>query len=155
MIALMNGMVQMKYSIPILVCILFAGFCFGKQPVKVKSGQIYIYKTSSGKAMKDSISKGDEAFLLQEGRNFAKIKTARGVVGWVQKSDIEYMTSSLGDKYNLENQDVRGWLDNPHALYIFDEAGLKAEALLLTRTFENEIFEFIDREIMERANDEN
>jgi hypothetical protein len=135
--------------------ILLISFSFARRPVDIKSGTTYIYKTKAGKAIRDSLSQGQGAFLLQEGANLSKIKTDKGVVGWVHNSAIEYVKTSLGNTYDLENQDVRGWLDNPTAVYILDHPDIGIEAVLLIRSFRDEIFEFIDREQLERTNNEN
>ena len=131
------------------------GYSFGKRPVDSKSEITLIYRTKSGKTVKDSLLKGQKAFLLQEGPNFSKIKTEKNVVGWVNNSQISYTKSGKGDIYQLSNQDIVGWLDNPAALYILDEGNVGSDAVLLSRSFSHEFFEFIDREDMERSNDEN
>ena len=75
--------------------------------------------------------------------------------GFENRSKHKRLEKVTDDNYRLNEQEFHGWLDNPHALYIFDHSGLEMDAMLLTRSFSDEIFEFIDRETVERTNDEN
>ena len=144
----------MKISVCFCMLVVFLAVSHGKRPVTLIPDKAYVYRTPEAQSVKDSITIGQPVYLLKEGAAYSKVKTSRGSVGWVRNSEIQYQKVDKVDIYQLENQDVLGWLDNPHAIYILDENDFET-SILLTRTFTNEIFEFIDRETMERSNDEN
>ena len=122
--------------------------------LRVKLADTYIFSSEDGEVKKALLSEGEEVAMLQKGPNRSKIKASGGTVGWVSNSNTEYIIEDKGVTFELDPQKIQGWLDNPTAIYILDEkSGI--DGMLLTRTWENEIFEFIDREEIERGNLEN
>ena len=143
----------------IISLILIAGLVTvysASQKLIVKSDKATIFKSKGGSASKGTLNQGESLWLIKKGKNRSLVKTSNGVKGWVMNSNTEYVKGGgKGDTYNLENQDISGWLDNPSAIYILDNSGLDNSALPLTRSFSDEIFEFTDKEQLERGNDEN
>ncbi len=139
----------------LLTLALFSLPAWSKQMLQAKNDNTYMYKTKAGQKKFAVLSKGEHMYLLQKGDNFTKVKADGDVVGWVLNSNLEYIPPESANSYKFQEMVVHGWLDNPTALYILDHENIDAEAFLLTRDFQYEIFEFIDRETIERANDEN
>ncbi len=139
--------------------LLLAALCspaiFAKETYKIKNAEVFIYSAQVDGVKKAVLSPGEEVALLEKGSNRSKIKASGGTVGWVLNSDMVSVVESKGDFYDLQELEVNGWLDNPRVLYILDEGNLEMEGMLLTRNWDVEIYEFIDRETLERANDEN
>ncbi len=134
----------------------FLALSFGAQKLRVKSDKVSIFQSKGGNGTKGTLNSGEEVLLISKSDNRTMIKTANGVKGWVDNAAVEYIKSNnKGDTYNLDAQEVTGWLDNPSAIYILDNSGLENDALPLTRSFDDEIFEMQDKETLERGNDEN
>ncbi|MBF0432069.1 MAG: hypothetical protein HQK83_12365 [Fibrobacteria bacterium] len=133
-----------------LVCVASAA-----KGLRIKSNGTPIYKAKTGESSKGTLSQGDMVTLLKKGKDRSLVKTNTGVRGWVKNNLVEYTKKGSGDVYNLNEQDITGWLDNPSAIYILDESGINTDALPLSRSFSDEIFEIQDREELERGNDEN
>ncbi len=125
------------------------------QTLKVLEKESYIYSTESGEEKIAVMTKGEVVHLLQKGVSRSKIKADGEYVGWAMNTQLEYIVAeNKGERYDLKEIDITGWLDNPSAIYILD-ASTEENSLVLTRNFSHEIFEFVDREEIERRNDEN
>jgi hypothetical protein len=144
----------MKYLFGFLLCFMVV-YAFAAKPLRIKDANIEIFKKKSGSESKGVLAKGDMVSLLKKGKNRSLVKTRSGVRGWVPNSSVEYIKRGRGDVYKLSEQEIHGWLDNPSAIYILDESGSSSDALPLSRSFADEIFEIQDREEIERSNDEN
>jgi hypothetical protein len=145
----------MKYFICFVIAFAFLSASFARQSVNVKSNDTPIYSARTGDKEKGKLSGGTKCAILKKGKDRSLVKTRSGMKGWVQNTAIEYIKGGKGDIYNLSEQEVHGWLDNPSAIYILDNSGLNTDALPLSRNFSDEVFELQDREDMERGNDEN
>ncbi len=145
----------MKYFIRFFIAFMLVYLAFAVKILNVKEDQTSIYSARTGDKSKGVLSRGSKLALLKKGKDRTFVKTKTGLKGWVENSQVEYVKGGKGDVYYLSEQEVTGWLDNPSAVYILDNSGLNTDALPLSRNFSEEIFEFEDREAMERGNDEN
>jgi len=146
----------MRKIIALLLIVGLVTVISAAQRLEVKADKTTIFKSKGGSASKGTLSQGESLWLIKKGKNRSLVKTFSGVKGWVINSNTEYVKgNSKGDTYHLDNQDISGWLDNPSAIYILDNSGLNNNALPLSRSFSDEIFEFEDKEQLERGNDEN
>lgn len=123
--------------------------------MRVKVEKAGIYSSSDGGTEKGTLVKGDVVNLVKKGPMRTMVKTNAGLKGWIDNSAVEFFKVSRGDVYNIDEQEITGWLDNPSAIYILDNSGAADEALPLSRSFRDEVFELKDREEIERSNDEN
>ncbi len=144
----------MKLSI---ICIAFILVLpvFSKQRLLVKQDQTFMFKTKNGVEKFAILSKDETIYLLEKGLVYSKIKADGGIIGWVANADVTYDPPETEDSYKFHEMAIHGWTDNPTAIYIMDHTDMNAEAFLLTRSFHHEIFEFVDRETIERMNGEN
>lgn len=110
----------------------------------------------------------DESPVLQVGpteplleldtkEDLLKVKTGSGLVGWVKASTVRSWKKGEGQTIDLGEGKVGGYLDNPNAIYILDDAKDPPEAFQVHRDFTLMLsFEDnIDRETIERKNGEN
>lgn len=63
------------------------------------------------------------------------------------KSDSTKIT---GKRYQFEDAEVLGYLDNPTPVYIIDSDNINGDPIKLDRSFAEEIKENVDRETLER-----
>lgn len=110
----------------------------------------------------------DEAPVLETGSNdplleldtkddLIKIKTGGGIIGWVEAKSVRSWKKGEGQSIDLGEGKLEGYLDNPNAIYILDDAKDPPEAFQIHRdmvlmvSFEDNI----DRETLERKYGEN
>ncbi|MBF0430800.1 MAG: hypothetical protein HQK83_05945 [Fibrobacteria bacterium] len=141
----------------VLFCLVFIFVLpvFSRQGLIVKHDQTFMFKSKKAVNKFAVLTKNERVYLLEKGRTHSKIKAGNGVIGWVANTDVKYDPPESEDAYKFQEMAVQGWTDNPTAIYILDHTDMNADAILLTRSFKNEIFEFIDRETIERFNNEN
>lgn len=145
----------MKSLFTFLVFSLLSIAAFSAEALKVKSDKTPIFKSNAGEEKKGELAAGELLYLLKKGPQRTMVRTGSGLKGWVENSVVEYTKASRGDVYNLDAQEVTGWLDNPATIYILDNTSGADDALPLSRSFRDEILEKQDREEIERSNDEN
>jgi len=146
-----------KKLLGLLLTFLLLGQVFAASEVlRIKVEKTSVYNSADGGTEKTSLQKGDVLNIIKKGPSRSMVKTAAGIKGWVNNTDVEFVKGSgRGDVFNIDEQDITGWIDNPSALYILDNSGGGGEALPLSRSFHDEVFERKDREDIERSNDEN
>ena len=147
----------MRFGINMTLSLLLLSLMNGQagQLLKIKVQDVYIYSEEEGGIKKALLSEGEEVALLKKGMNRSKIKASGGTVGWVLNSQTEYTVLEKGMTFELNTMSIQGWLDNPTAIYILDHSAAELDGMLLTRTWTHDIFEFLDREHLERHNQEN
>jgi hypothetical protein len=125
------------------------------QVTRIKSGGAAIYKSESDDNKTNDLQAGNEVTLLKASKARSLVKTSGGIRGWVDNGSLEKVSISSGGTHNLKDVEVVGWLDNPSAVYILDNANPDVNALPINRSFATEIVEKKDREEVERTYDEN
>lgn len=124
--------------------------------VRVKGAGANIYQAENDEAkVMANLAAGDEVTLVKKGPARTMVRTSGGIKGWVDNKSIEIVKVGSGSKFNLKEQEVLGWLDNPSAVYILDNSNPDLNALPIDRSFNDEIVEKRDREEVERSFDEN
>lgn len=146
---------KIKLGILFTAVLLLQSWALAGQKLKIKVEDTYIYSQEDGGIKKALLSAGKEVALLKKGANRSKIKASGGTVGWIKNSETEYVVQEKGMTFELNTQTIQGWLDNPTAIYILDHSSSDLDGMLLTRNWDSEIYEFLDREEIERANLEN
>jgi hypothetical protein len=96
---------------------------------------------------------GAEVQMLKQSKARSLIKLGN-LKGWADNSVLERIKGGSSTR-TLKDIEVQGWLDNPAAVYILDNANPDANNLPLDRSFASDILEKKDREDVERTYDEN
>jgi hypothetical protein len=125
------------WRIMVLVCCGWAGAAFPSDSlvpgamVEIKE-QIPVFETSQRRMYEKpvyTLEKGEWVELGEAAGDMIRLNF-KGRAGWVEKSRLEFRTG--GSQYiKMEEMEIKGWLDNPQAIYILDAAdslgGLRIE----------------------------
>lgn len=150
---LMNSI---KLTTTIALALLVAtSFAAGSGKVKSKIGNLELTKQKDGGSVNCTVDFNEELTLVREDGADAFVKGACGT-GWVPKSKIEYVAKGPGDKsLKVEPVDIRGWIDNPTAVFVLQNEDVDFDGVEINRDFKEYLAQTMDREQMEMRNGEN
>lgn len=150
---LMNSI---KLTTTIALALLVAtSFAAGSGKVKSKIGNLELTKQKDGGSVNCTVDFNEELTLVREDGADAFVKGACGT-GWVPKSKIEYVAKGPGDKsLKVEPVDIRGWIDNPSAVFVLQTDDVDFDGVEINRDFKEYLAHTMDREQMEMQNGEN
>lgn len=100
----------------------------------------------------------NELLLKQDSKGgFIQVRTRNGALGWVEAAKVQAYAQQTGTTVDLGEGRVEGYLDNPNAIYILtDESKIPPEGFNINRDMTAFVVDDnIDRERLERRNDEN
>lgn len=122
--------------------------------VKSKRGPLSIFKGEGSSDVVCEAPFSEELSVLKQSGTRVLVKGS--CQGWVEKSAIEYIAKAAGDKgMNLDEVDIVGWLDNPSAVFVLDDASEDVDGVNLDRNFSEYLTHTLDRERIEHRNGEN
>ena len=148
----MNFKFAVRGVLSLMVCsAVFAGTSL----VKSKKGSIDLAKSESGSGVVCTAPFSEEMKLLNKKADHALVKAECGQ-GWVAVKDLETVVAGPGDKsMKLEDVDIVGWLDDPNAVFVLDNNVMDFEGITLNRNFKEYLEQTMDREKVERTNNDN
>jgi hypothetical protein len=118
------------------------------QPTKDEVG---IYKNSIRGVYEKPIAtvgQSDKLTVLGKEKQFLKVKTPTGDVGWVEQGLVVNVGKSK--TFVFDDAEVVGYLDNPTPVYIIDADNPNSDPIKLDRSFADALRENVDRETVER-----
>ena len=71
-----------------------------------------------------------------------------------ETSKTRALNKSMGDRYALDSMLIQSQY-YPHSIYVFEDGTTEGILIELSRNFQHEVLEFVDRESVEMKNDEN
>lgn len=104
------------------------------------------------------VAPANELLLKQDSKgDYIQVRTRNGALGWVENAKVASYVAQTGTSVDLGEGRVQGYLDNPGAIYILtDESKIPPEGFSILRDMTAFVTEDnIDRETLERKNDEN
>lgn len=93
------------------------------------------------------VNSDDRLCVTEEAKDWYKI-WINNKVGWVLKSEVVVLQRSK--KFEFENAEIMGYLDNPTPVYIIDADAKEGTPINLDRSFQESLRENTDKETMER-----
>lgn len=112
-----------------------------------RAGETPLYMAPANELLLKQDSKGD----------YLQVRTRNGALGWVEQAKVGLYVPQTGTTVDLGEGRVQGYLDNPGAIYILtDESKIPPEGFSILRDLTAFVVDDnIDRETLERRNDEN
>lgn len=151
----------MKFAIPsILLILALSSHAASTRLWVAKEGKVSVWmhpERSKDEVPVLEAGTGDPLLELDTKDQLIKIKTGSGIIGWVDSRSVRSWKKNEGQSIDLGEGKVEGYLDNPNAIYILDDAKDPPEAFQIHRdmvlmvSFEDNI----DRETLERKYGEN
>lgn len=118
--------------------------------VQPKSNNVGIYANYTRGVNENAVVKvgvNDRLRVIDSKRDFYKVQTADGVVGWIEQ---RLVASAAGKAFMFDDAEVIGYLDNPTPVYIIDADNKDATPIKLDRSFAEALKQNVDRETVER-----
>jgi hypothetical protein len=94
-----------------------------------------------------SVGTNDRLLVLESKSKAYKVKV-NDKTGWVEKRLVA--SSGKNKTFNMSDQEVIGYLDNPTPVYIMDGMGPNEDPIKLERSFSDALHENVDKETVER-----
>lgn len=125
-----------------------------------KAGEVPVWLSPEHRADETPLymAPSNELLLKQDSKGeYIQVRTRNGALGWVDQGKVAIYVAQTGTSVDLGEGKVQGYLDNPGAIYILtDESKIPPEGFSIVRDMTAFVTEDnIDRETLERRNDEN
>ncbi len=141
-------------------CALFTGLlavsAFSSISYTIKKDQTALFRTEKLEPPPlASLSSGEVLTLIYRGQNTSQIKTDGGLKGWIQNENILATKDGSSQSYKIQNQNIIGQGEtaiSPLTLGIEDAV---SEVSSITRSFDRDLKQLVDREQLEMTHDEN
>ncbi len=124
--------------------------------VEVIKGEVSLKKEQGAKQEVYTAQIGERLFVVAEKGSWAQVRASSGIVGWVKKADVKPVTGAAKpgqEKFHMDEAKVLGFLENPQAVYILDNADPNFRPINLDRSFANNLGGNIDKETNQRIYD--
>lgn len=124
--------------------------------VKSKKGSLQLTSAPGGGDTVCELPFGASADVLKTEGNYSLIKAPCGQ-GYVASASIAIVRneSAKGKSMELDNVDIMGWMDDPSAVFVLDQATSDDDAINMNRNFTDLLNKTEDRERTEFRNGEN
>lgn len=139
----------------VVTLVLLVSATFAADKVKSKSGSVDLISEKGGSTVICTADFNDEMTVVREADTEALVKGSCGT-GWVAKSKIERIARPAGDRsISLSEFDIKGWIDNPSAVFVLDNDAVDFDGVSINRDFKEYLVYTMDREQTEMHNGEN
>lgn len=122
--------------------------------VQPKQDDAALYKNRVRKAYEKSIatvSSKERLKVLKKQSGFYQVRTSDGTIGWIEASLV---ANASGKSFMFDDANVTGYLDDPTPIFIIDADNRDGTPIKLERSFAEALTENLDRETIERLEEE-
>jgi hypothetical protein len=125
-----------------------------QQVVKSQQGAVNVYRLEQGDDVLCSAPFNENLPVLRKSANRTFVR-ARCGQGWVDNGAVEIVVAAQDRSVQIDDVDIAAWTENPAAVFVLEADASEYENPAITRDFKDYLRHTVDRETVERANQDN
>lgn len=148
-----KGDIMRSFKLVLIGILLIAASSFAQRNYYVSpTSDVGVYANQTRQMNEraiENVTKGSILRVIDENRNYYKVRTDAGNEGWIEKRMA--VRNDAKKAYTFDDVEIQGYLDNPTPIYITDVDDGSIAAIELDRSFADALKRNTDKEQISRA----